>query len=414
MERAIVIGDPHFREGAVLEMDLFIEETLRIIGENRSRADYIVVLGDIMDRHGILHQKPFHQSCKFLIDLAKLLPTYCLIGNHDFDIPSKYLPDNHPFKLMTWTTIPNLTIVDKPIIIRGKFFCPYVPPGMFNRAIGDAIGRQGWEALVEGGVGLVYAHQEFKGCHMGRVISETGDDWPGEFGRGPFVVSGHIHDHQMVGENIMYVGTPVQVNFGEGKKMGICLFTMEYTDERLPMRYTKEWFPIRVSKKVTKNIDVESLDSWVENRFDSLLHHYQLALPKPIMKRDESKAFEFIQRLHGTRDKLTELGERIKTDRYADQYKLQILVRNPISNTVLKNTTVKLKELPLGIHHIFITNLSSEIPEEKDPETPEEKGGWFDQYLNTVKTNPEKERILLDVLKQLTEKRGNHTRDNLL
>ena len=408
MERVFVIGDPHFREGAVMEMDLFIEETLRIIEENKAKADYIVVLGDIMDRHGILHQKPFHQSCKFLIDLAKLLPTYCLIGNHDFDIPSKYLPDNHPFKMMTWTSIPNLVIVDKPVILQGKFFCPYVPPGMFQRAIKDVLGEGGCEALTRNNIGLVYAHQEFKGCHMGRVVSETGDDWPREFGTAPFIVSGHIHDHQMVGENIMYVGTPVQVNFGEGKKLGICLFTMEYTDEKLPLRYTKEWFAIRVPKKVTKNIPVESLDSWVETRISNLAHQYQFQMPKMTVKREEGKSFEFIQKLYLTRDKLTSLGERLRTDKYADQYKIQLMVRTPISNTILKNIVVKLKELPLGIHHIFITNISSSdthLGEDSETQKPEESRGWLEQYMEVVKQNADKEIILNEILKQLSEKR---------
>jgi hypothetical protein len=213
-----VIGDPHFREGCVREMEIFIEETINILVRNTDQYDFIVVLGDVMDRHGILHQKPFHQACRFLIELAKIKTTYCLIGNHDFDVPSKYLPENHPFKMMTWAPVPNLTIVDKPMVVGGDMLLtPYVPTGMFAQAVRQGLGL-GEEELVEGdvwklmtsrGISLVFAHQEFMGCQMGRVKSETGDPWPSTpFGESPFVISGHIHDYQTLGENITIRGNP--------------------------------------------------------------------------------------------------------------------------------------------------------------------------------------------------------------
>lgn len=412
MERAFVIGDPHFREGSVREMELFITETIRIIKENVSRADYIVVLGDIMDRHGILHQKPFHQSCRFLIDLAKILPTYCLIGNHDFDIPSKYLPENHPFKVMTWTDIPGLVIIDKPKIIHGKLFTPYVPPGMFCKAIedslGEPVGEQGWEALFRRKVGLVYAHQEFRGCHMGRIVSEVGDPWPESFGKAPFVVSGHIHDHQFVGENVMYVGTPVQVNFGEGKKKGICLFNM-VLEEGIPGSYELEWFPIRVPKKLSKTIHVDFLDGWVEKRFMELMEKYELQVPKVLSKKpSELKGFDFIQKLSQHKDKITSLGDQLKSDPFVDQYRLQILVSGKLSNTVLKNIIFKVKDLPLAIQQVFLSEApsSNEKTSEENENTEEEEGrkSWMEHLTIVIKDSYEKKELLNDILKHLSNK----------
>jgi UDP-2,3-diacylglucosamine pyrophosphatase LpxH len=416
MERSFVIGDPHFREGSVREMELFIEETLRIIKENSSRADYIVVLGDIMDRHGILHQKPFHQSCRFLIELAKLLPTYCLIGNHDFDIPSKYLPENHPFKVMTWTEIPGLTIIDKPRLIHGKFFTPYVPPGMFNKAIEDVVGEPGWEALVRNKIGLVYAHQEFRGCRMGRIVSETGDLWPERFGEAPFVVSGHIHDYQMVGGNVMYVGTPVQVNFGEGRKRGICLFNM-VLEEGVPRSYELEWFPIRVPKKLSKTIHIDFLDAWIEKRFLELMEKYELPIPKILTKKPtEIKGFDFIQKLSQYKDKITSLADQLKTDPFIDQYRLQILVGGKLSNTVLKNIIFKVRDLPLAIQQVFLSEAPSSSSDTSDLENEEEREerrkSWMDHLTSVIKESDEKRELLNDVLKHLSDKRCNNTGGN--
>jgi len=228
ISKYLVIGDPHFRECSMADMEIFSEEVLKIAREYSSEIDSIVVLGDVMDRHGILHQKPFHQACKFLFDLSEIKHTYCLIGNHDFDNPSRYLPDNHPFKVITWSKVPGLTIVDRPLKKDQVIFAPYVPPGSFERALDDAGGLEG--------VGLIFAHQEFRGCRMGKIVSEAGDTWPmGGFGNHPYIVSGHIHDYQTLGENIMYTGTPIQVNFGEGEKRGVCLFTAELGEGGLPI-----------------------------------------------------------------------------------------------------------------------------------------------------------------------------------
>lgn len=404
-QRVFVIGDPHFREGCVKDMELFIEETLRIISENKERADRIVVLGDVMDRHGILHQKPYHQSCRFLIGLSKLLPTICLIGNHDFDIPSKYLPENHPYKIMTWTKIPNLTIIDKPQMIDGVFYSPYVPPGMFNQAIQDVIGEGGWESLVKEGVGLVFAHQEFLGCQMGRLKSETGDPWPQDrYGQVPFVVSGHIHDHQMVGENILYVGTPVQVNYGEGLKKGICIFTMDLGP--LPMgNYNIEWFPIRVPKKIVKTIPLDGLDGWVSKRFNSLIDQYGLQGIEKSCKKKGGKGgeFETITTLFANKEILEPLAKCINEDRFSDSIRLQVLVSGKISGTVLKNLVHKVRDLPLGVQQVYTTE-KFEGGEVVPFEETIEKRGWLDLYLEKVSENEPKKELLKQILDHLTKK----------
>jgi hypothetical protein len=407
--RVFVIGDPHFREGCVRDMELFIEETLRIIGENKARADRIVVLGDVMDRHGILHQKPYHQSCRFLIELSKILPTICLIGNHDFDIPSKYLPENHPYKVMTWTKIPNLTIIDKPQLIDGVFYTPYVPPGMFNRAIQDVTGEgDGWESLVRENIGLVFAHQEFLGCQMGRLKSESGDPWPQDnYGKVPFVVSGHIHDHQLVGENILYVGTPVQVNYGEGVKKGICILTI-HLDPMPVGDYSLEWFSIRVPKKIVKTISLTSLDRWVHQRFHDLVSKYSL---QDILTNIKTKGgakmegFESITNLYTNKELFSPLMQAVTNDRFIDSLRLQVMVNIKMSNTVLKNMINKVRELPLGVQQIYLTDANEVNGERTDGENiqEEERRGWLELYLETVSKDESKRKLLNEILNNLSK-----------
>jgi hypothetical protein len=394
--RVLVIGDPHFREGCVREMEIFTEETLNIARNNAEEYDYIVVLGDVMDRHGILHQKPFHQSCRFLIELASIKHTYCLIGNHDFETPAKYLPDNHPYKIMVWTKTPNLTIVERPMVRGNIFLCPYVPPGEFPRAVSEVTGcisETPWEDLKNMGVGLIFAHQEFRGCQMGRLKSETGDLWSD--GKFPFIVSGHIHDYQMVGENILYTGTPIQVNYGEGRKRGICLLDFTFDEGGIPATRTERWFEIHVPRKIVKTIPLEDLDAWVAKRFQTLLNRYSLSIK--CRGRKSKEGFESIYELYANRAQLGGLEEEIQRDRSLDYTRLHVVAGGE-TLSVAKLVVAKLKLIPLGLRGVFIQEKESPTPgAEKTPGLPTKT--WLDLLQERVSGDADVCLLLTEVLR---------------
>lgn len=256
--KILVIGDPHFREGNVADMDYFVNFTIQFV-KSHPEIEFIVVLGDILDRHGVLHQHPFHQACKFLYGLGSMKKTYVLIGNHDFDNPSKFLPDNHPFLMWKLTECPGVVIVDKPLLIEDCVFVPYVPPGMFRQAL-EFIDPS-FDYLQNSK--LIFAHQEFKGCRMGPVVSEVGDSWPlNGFDKLPYVVSGHIHERQEL-NGILYVGTPVQNGFADsyGDK-GLCMFDAE--------NLIGEWFHVPIPRKMIVRVRQEELEPWIFAQYTKL------------------------------------------------------------------------------------------------------------------------------------------------
>lgn len=266
--KILIIGDPHFREGNVTEMDHLVKFTIRFVKQH-PEIEFIVVLGDILDRHGVLHQHPFHQACKFLHQLGSMKPTYVLIGNHDFDNPSKFLPDNHPFLMWKLTQCPGVTIVDKPLRENGFVFVPYVPPGMFHQALEFIDPGLDFLQTTE----IIFAHQEFRGCRMGPVISEVGDSWPPAsladaphppaYDRVPLVISGHIHDRQEL-PGILYVGTPIQNGFSDSyMDKGICLFDT--------VSKNGEWFHVPVPRKLIVRVqNGEELDGWILSQYTKL------------------------------------------------------------------------------------------------------------------------------------------------
>jgi DNA repair exonuclease SbcCD nuclease subunit len=74
------------------------------------------------------------------------------------------------------------------------------------------------------GATCIWAHQEFKGAQMGSQISTDGDIWPLDY---PQVISGHIHDFQIVQSNVMYIGTPIQHTFSDAADKIISEFLFE-------------------------------------------------------------------------------------------------------------------------------------------------------------------------------------------
>ena len=105
--------------------------------------------------------------------LSSYSTTYILVGNHDYISNTQFLTTNHWMNAMKeWK---NVVIVDKVIqqnINDLSFvFVPYVFPGRFQEALNtihiDGINK----------ISCIFAHQEFKGCKLGAILSDIGDVW---------------------------------------------------------------------------------------------------------------------------------------------------------------------------------------------------------------------------------------------
>jgi|32_taG_2_1085360.scaffolds.fasta_scaffold11221_3 predicted phosphodiesterase len=198
----LVIGDPHFQLSNLEEVRTFIDKLDTYLSEHEPA--HIVVLGDILHDHERLHTTPLNIASEWLISLAERAQTWAIVGNHDLINNSQFLTQNHWMNALKQTD--NLNIVDTAVETcmgnRKIVLVPYVPPGRFE----EALNQTDWK-----NADLIFAHQEFKGCHMGSIVSEDGDDWPDT---NPPVISGHIHGKQTVG-NVFYPGSALPVSFAE-------------------------------------------------------------------------------------------------------------------------------------------------------------------------------------------------------
>lgn len=211
----LFIGDPHFQVSNLQDVNLFIPAIVKLAAKRR--PDIILVAGDLLHTHERLHTTVLNKAYEFIDEMRKIATTYVLVGNHDYISNTQFLTNNHWMNsLKEWDGV---EIVDSVVDMthNGNRFVmvPYVYPGRFREAIETRTDDVGSAACI-------FAHQEFKGCKMGAIVSEHGDEWGIDQ---PLVVSGHIHSKQRPQANVYYPGTPMQIAFGESEDNIVPFFT---------------------------------------------------------------------------------------------------------------------------------------------------------------------------------------------
>jgi DNA repair exonuclease SbcCD nuclease subunit len=201
--KILFIGDPHIQISNLQEVELFMEKIINLATEKQ--PDIIVIAGDLLHDHERIHTTALNKAYELVNNMRLISKTYILVGNHDYMSNQQFLTEHHWMNGMKeWD---NVKIIDT-VYTRNhgdhKFvFCPYVPVGRFEEALKNV----SWKDAS-----CIFAHQEFKGCKMGAIISEDGDAWNTNL---PFIVSGHIHSNQLLPIGVYYPGSAMQHAFGE-------------------------------------------------------------------------------------------------------------------------------------------------------------------------------------------------------
>lgn len=225
--RYLVVGDIHVKSGNIADILRLLEFVAEAVAAHS--PDAVVLLGDILDYHEKVLTPCLNTAYTFISRIASMRHVYVLVGNHDYISNSQFLTDAHWMNGMKrWH---NVTIVDSAVARGDATFCPYVPAGR----LGDALAT-----CPEHRPGnVVFCHQEFRGCDMGSVRSEAGDDYAGM----SLAVSGHIHDSQWLSTCVYYVGAPLQHAFGDKEKRVIAVVD---TADRSVVE-----IPVNIGKKVS-------------------------------------------------------------------------------------------------------------------------------------------------------------------
>lgn len=270
----VLIGDLHIKSSNKLEIDILLNDTITLIKERNE--DTVIILGDTLDSNEKINMHCFMRVEIFIRELAKLANVYVLIGNHDRANNKVFLTKEHvfgPFK-----DIQNVFIVDDHIMtITWKglkiALVPYVPNGKLMKAFKIC-------GLNVKDFDLVCHHSEVANCSINKLSGSKCDIWEPDY---PLAIGGHIHSFEIVANNMIYIGTPMQHCFGESpENKGIFIL-----DENLEL----ELIELNIPKKITIKIDYKDISTVVISPKDKtrLIIRGPKSMVKEILHNDEYK-----------------------------------------------------------------------------------------------------------------------------
>jgi DNA repair exonuclease SbcCD nuclease subunit len=275
--RILIVGDQHFENKNELETNLMCDRIYEIL--LKEQPMYVVLLGDALHTHEIIHMGPLKRAIGFFHRVSQLTShLFILIGNHDRINNTSFLSEDSPF--MACKLWPNTTVVDKVVVKDSLAFVPYVPNGRFHEALlSERINSENIKDYK-----VIFAHQEFKGCKMGAITSVNGDEWPSNY---PLCISGHIHDYQEVQPNLVYPGTPIQLGYGVPPSKGVMM--MDIPNDGSDITYS--FHDLGLPKKMIVHLTPEELSKYElpENCFIKLVCKGDTKVIREIIKMDSVK-----------------------------------------------------------------------------------------------------------------------------
>jgi DNA repair exonuclease SbcCD nuclease subunit len=275
--KVLCIGDQHIKLDNISEFEKILSH-LSIFLKTHP-VDFIISMGDLLHTHERLHILPFNKAIEYIELLSSFAKTFILIGNHDYINCSQFLTKNHWLGCLRH--FPNVVVVDTPLVYNNVAMCPFVPDGKFVKAL-DTIDK--WKESK-----CVFGHQMLNGCSMNSRTIFGVEEWKREY---PFLVCGHIHEKQRL-ENIYYVGSLYQENFGESIDKTISILEFDESN-KLP---TINEFSLNLPIKKTIKVDVDKIDGL---DLDTRDIKYKIII---IGKEEELKLFKHTQKYKELSDK---------------------------------------------------------------------------------------------------------------
>lgn len=236
MSKNTVIGDPHLKPGNLhIGEELF--ELVEAIGQTA------IWLGDFLDTKELVRGKCFNALFAYL--KRSKLKHIILIGNHDY-----FNLDCLAHSLEALKVLPNVTIVDRPMMIENMIFFPYIHD--------QAQLEQAISAFEHTGLAL-FGHLEVRDFDFGNGHMCTTGIPLARLAQFKRVISGHFHKRQETG-NLTYVGTPFSHSFGEANQIKFIALYDSNTNE---LKIAETPFPRHISVEFNCDHLNETLDHWL-------------------------------------------------------------------------------------------------------------------------------------------------------
>lgn len=240
--KALVIGDLHISLRTYSTVNIVLQEIYKTIKNHM--PDLIILLGDNFDNGSKIDVACYNLFVDFIHSIAEWNTIMILVGNHDFssnegfgqhffrpfrEYFNVYVVDNmyqHPN---------NEDLVFLPFYTSEKF--PIIPDNK-----------------------LVFCHQEFYGMPFCNGITSTTGVIPNPKSN---FISGHYHAHVQLNDNVLYTGTPYQINFGETDQKYIFLLEIDGWNYKIIQKIQLQGVPKSIT--VNKISDIKKCNVGYDN-----------------------------------------------------------------------------------------------------------------------------------------------------
>ena len=164
---------------------------------NKYKVDQLIIAGDLTEEKDA-HPAPLVNEIVYCFNnLSQVCEIIILQGNHDF------LHNAHPF-FEFLSCFDNIKWISKPTILDNCLFLPHTRDYKKDWANVD----------LKADYDFVFAHNIFTGVNAANGHALSGIP-PTIFPKDAMVISGDVHEPQIVNENIVYVGSPLLCDFGD-------------------------------------------------------------------------------------------------------------------------------------------------------------------------------------------------------
>ena len=213
----LCIGDIHVKTKNFTDVDILLKELEDHLQKNH--YDAIFSMGDTLDTHKRLDSDCLNKATQYFLMLEKYAQVFLIVGNHDLINNSQYLTDKHWLNGFKHTKH-RFTVVDTVVDVNINGFrivaVPYVPDGMFHKALCEKLGDDYWCSNKKvkdesNPIDLILAHQMFNDVSLGGIDKFVNAEY---WDKDIQIVSGHIHNRQVL-KKIYYTGSSLQHSFGE-------------------------------------------------------------------------------------------------------------------------------------------------------------------------------------------------------
>ena len=228
-------------------------------------GDVLLHLGDVYDNRTSINVKVLDKVIKIFEDIAKIIPTHILIGNHD----NFNMADTDINSVSTLRNIPNIFTYTEPTIHKfGNADCLLLPWIHGKHSEKEILEKYNTKAKI------LFCHSDLNGARTqvnptrpnNRNICELTD-----FNGYDLIYSGHIHINQKIG-NFTFIGAPYHMDRNDiNNEKGIYVIDPDSSLEKFIPNTVSPIFN-KIYIKTEQDLDNIDIDYVNKNYIDLLVN----------------------------------------------------------------------------------------------------------------------------------------------